>query len=132
PEKAEQITTVPSGTIRRLAREFGEAACIGSTNQFEGDTLPYRPVCASWYRGISQHKNAWMNGMAIALLNGLVGAIDVPGGILNATATGPTWFPGEGEDGLIQTNNPYTRHHRSPLPYGKVRPPETVELVELF
>lgn len=132
PEAAETITTVPAATIRRLALEFGRAAQIGSTIEIDGERLPWRPACATWYRGVSQHKNAWMNGMAVALLNVVVGAVDVPGGILNATAAGPTWFPSAGPDGMISANNPYTRHHHHPLPPREVRRPETVELVELF
>ncbi|MDR7540008.1 MAG: molybdopterin-dependent oxidoreductase [Armatimonadota bacterium] len=132
PERAEQITSVPAATTRRLAREFGEAARIGATIEIAGVRVPWRPACASWYRAVSQHKNAWMNGYAVALLNTLVGAVDVPGGILNATASGPTWAPGEGPDGLIDARNPYTRHHRRSLPPREVKPPETVELVELF
>ena len=132
PEAAEQITTVPAATIRRIAREFGQAAKIGATIEIAGIVVPWRPACATWYRGVSQHKNAWMNGMAVAMLNVLVGAVDVPGGILNATAAGPTWSPEAGPDGLITARNPYTRHHRSPLPAKEARRPETVELIELF
>jgi len=81
PEWASEITTVPQDTIRRLAREFGTAASIGSTIDYEGVTLPLRPACAHWYKGLSQHAGAFEQGMAISLLNTLVGAIDVPGGL---------------------------------------------------
>ena len=42
PEMASQITTVPAETIRRLAKEFGEAARIGSTIVIDGKELPYQ------------------------------------------------------------------------------------------
>src|SRR3990172_19116 len=36
PELASQVTTVPAKTIRRLAKEFGEAARVGSTIVIDG------------------------------------------------------------------------------------------------
>ncbi|MBI3076721.1 MAG: molybdopterin-dependent oxidoreductase, partial [Deltaproteobacteria bacterium] len=81
PEHAAAITGVPPATIRRLAREFGEAAQIGATVRLEGQTFPLRPAVATWYRGVSAHKHSMHNGMAIAFLNALVGAVDVPGGL---------------------------------------------------
>ncbi|MFO1378051.1 MAG: molybdopterin-dependent oxidoreductase [Steroidobacteraceae bacterium] len=83
PERVEEITTVPAATIRRIAREFGEAAAIGTTVDIEGHTLPLRPACAHWYKGVSQHARGYEQGMAIAMLNTLVGAVDVPGGLLS-------------------------------------------------
>ena len=61
-----------------------------------------------------------------------VGAVDVPGGLLNGAAAGPFWFPEEGVDGLIRTTNPFTRHMKPVVPPAKVKDPETLELVELF
>jgi len=83
PEHAEEITTVPAATIRRLAKEFGTAAQIGSTIEIDGETLPLRPASAHWYKGVSQHARSYEQGLAIALLNAVVGAIDVPGGMLS-------------------------------------------------
>ena len=82
PEYVESITTVPADTVRRLAREFGEAACIGQTIEIDGVELPYRPATVAWYRGLSAHKHSMLNGMAIILLPTLIGGIDVPGGLL--------------------------------------------------
>jgi molybdopterin-containing oxidoreductase family molybdopterin binding subunit len=132
PERVEEITTVPAATTRRLAKEFGENARIGSTVTIDGETLPYRPVVATWYRGVSAHKHGMLNGMTLAMLNVLVGAVDVPGGLVNAAAAGPFWFPEEGIDGLISTTNPFTRHMKPVVPPAKVKEPETLELVELF
>ena len=39
-EEVSRITTVPAETIRRLAKEFGEAATIGATIDIKGETLP--------------------------------------------------------------------------------------------
>lgn len=81
PERAAEITTVPAQTIRRIAREFGTAASIGSTIEIDGHTLPLRPACAHWYKGVSQHTTGYEQGLAIAMLNTIVGAVDVPGGL---------------------------------------------------
>ena len=82
PEYVESITTVPAETVRRLAKEFGEAACIGQTIEIDGVELPYRPATVAWYRGLSAHKHSMLNGLAIILLPTLIGGIDVPGGLL--------------------------------------------------
>lgn len=133
PERASSITTIPAATIRRVAKEFGEAARIGATLRLDGRAFPYRPAAACWYRGISAHKHGMMNGMSVGQLNVIVGNIDMPGGMLNATAAGPFWAPKEGPDGLLVSGNPFTyRHMRTPIPPRQVRQPETLELVELF
>ncbi|MDP7386431.1 MAG: molybdopterin-dependent oxidoreductase [Nitrospinota bacterium] len=132
PEKVYEITTIPAKTIRRLAREFGEAARGGGTIDLDGETLPFRPAVATWYRGVSAHKHAMLNGLALAQLNVTVGAVDVPGGLLNSSSAGPTWFPKAGYDGHITSENPFTRHHRSPKPPFKIDQVNTMELVELF
>ncbi len=133
PEKASEITTIPAGTIRRVAKEFGEAARLGATIRIEGHDFPFRPAAVCWYRGVSAHKHSMLNGMSVGQLNVLIGAIDVPGGLLNATASGPYWKPQEGPDGLLVPGNPFTyRHMRNPVPPRKVKQPETLELVELF
>jgi len=82
PEYVSEITTVPSETVRRIAKEYGEAANIGGTIVIKGKTLPYRPASCYWYRGLSAHKHSFLSGMAAMLLNVLIGNIDVPGGLL--------------------------------------------------
>lgn len=64
PEWAENITTVPAATIRRLAVEF-------ATNQ---------PGYARAYNGISNHHNGAYNARCLALLNAVVGNLDKEGG----------------------------------------------------
>lgn len=108
PERAEEISTVPAATIRRIAREFGEAARIGSTIVIDGKELPYRPVAVHAFKGPNGHKHQLPIAMAIDLLNLIVGAQDVPGGMLGQSPrcdgfpeTGrPSWRPTEGPDGL--------------------------------
>ncbi len=132
PEYASGITTVPAATIRRLAREMIEAASIGQTTTEDGETLPLRPCAVAWYRGISAHRHSMHGGMAMGMLNTLMGAVDVPGGILNATGSGPSWMPKAEEDGLLVPASPYGGHMNSALPKRKVKAPETLELIELF
>jgi molybdopterin-containing oxidoreductase family molybdopterin binding subunit len=133
PEYAAEISSVPAATIRRLARELAETAQIGQTVVLDGETLPLRPVAAAWYRGISAHKHAMLNGMAVGLLNVLMGAVDVPGGILNASGSGPGWMPKTEEDGLIVPGSPFGfRGMASSLPRRTAKPPESLSLTELF
>jgi molybdopterin-containing oxidoreductase family molybdopterin binding subunit len=132
PEKASDITTIPAKVIRRLAQEYGEAALTGGTIDLEGDTLPLRPAAATWYRGVSAHKHGMLNGMTLAQLNIVVGAVDVPGGVLNAASAGPSWFPKAGTDGYITSENPFTPHHNSPMPPFNIDQVNTLELAELF
>ena len=134
----ESITTVPAETVRRLAREFGEAACIGETIEIDGVELPYRPATAIWYRGLSAHKHSMLNGLAIILLPTLMGALDVPGGLLgdpwgligkvkdrtyNATAS-PEGLISQGFIGGGRVGGLY--------PPRKARAPQTTEMFELM
>ena len=129
PEWAEGITTIPRDTIRRLAKEFGSAASIGSTIEYEGETLPLRPACAHWYKGLSQHAGGHEQGLAISLLNTLVGAIDVPGGLSADSvyvhhprySENSTWLGKESglreQDGLLIANRVATYADTFPAPY---------------
>ncbi|MBC7294440.1 MAG: phenylacetyl-CoA:acceptor oxidoreductase subunit B PadB1, partial [Thermoleophilia bacterium] len=80
PDWAAEISTVPAGTIRRVAREFAENARIGSTIVIEGKTFPLRPVGSIFFRGAQGHTNGTHVCWALDLLNVIVGAEDVPGG----------------------------------------------------
>ena len=119
PEAAAEATTIPVETIRRIARQFGEAARIGSTVTIDGRELPLRPAAA-----VCGHDNASAAAQAIALLNEVVGASDVPGGLLSCGAisfghpqTGlPSWAPAADGDGLLQA---------SVLPYNESDGPPT-------
>ncbi|MDI6754316.1 MAG: molybdopterin-dependent oxidoreductase [Thermodesulfobacteriota bacterium] len=64
PEQAEKISGVKAADIRRMATEFAQA----------------NPAVALTGRGVSGHQNGVLNERCIALLNAVVGNIDVPGG----------------------------------------------------
>ena len=82
PEYQEEITTVPAATIRQIAKEFGEAACIGETIEIDGVTMPYRPACVDLFSGLTRHKHAFHACWSVISLNMLVGALNTPGGLL--------------------------------------------------
>lgn len=82
PERVEEITTVPADTIKRLAKEFGEAACIGQTEEVDGMEVPYRPAAVDNFSGIARHKHGFLSNWAILQLNTLVGNIYARGGYL--------------------------------------------------
>lgn len=109
-EEVSKITTIPADTIRRIATEFGRAARIGSKIVIKGKELPYRPACVHYLRGAQSHKHAVLSGLAIHLVNMIVGSIDVPGGILGSNPVllpgsvgGFRWGPLEGSDGMLSS-----------------------------
>lgn len=132
PEEASRITTVPVDTIRRLAREFGEAARIGSKILIEGRELPYRPAAAMVFKGVVAHRHATLSGLAVQLLNLVVGSMYVPGGYRGVNLVGPfsSWLPEAEPDGLLMVPKPLGRGTDF---YGfKVIPPETMGFMELL
>ena len=80
PEYQEQITTIPAATIRTIAKELGEAACIGQTTTVEGKTLPLRPAAVDGFSGITRHKHAFHACWAVFSLNNLIGSTNAVGG----------------------------------------------------
>lgn len=136
PEAAEKVTTIPAATIRRLAREFGEAARIGSTITIDGKTLPYRPVGVLFFKGAQAHKHSLLTAMAISLLSEVVGAVDTPGGLLGSNprsfgfpGTGAcSWEPKEGPDGLLISG---AWGISVPSALSEIRKPESINLSEL-
>ena len=136
PEKVEEITTIPAKTLRRLAKEFGEAARVGSTITIDGVELPYRPVCVDWAKGPQGHKHGFHQSWPLKLINIVMGAVNVPGGILSTAAAGKRphqWWPQGGTDGLLEKGG-----NILPLPHPKVFPgrtptkPVRMDLAELF
>ena len=127
PEYASEISTVPIETIRKIAKEFGEAACIGQTKKIGGKELPYRPVACVWYRGLSAHSHSMLSGMAAETLNVLMGAVDVPGGLL-ASGQMPSTVT---EEGLV-TAAPGSYFVYPAYPSRKVVPPISPDMFELF
>ncbi len=82
PESVAEECGVPAEQIRRIAREFGENARIGSTIVIDGKELRYRPVCIYTFRGITAKEYGVQNNRARLIVMMLVGAIDAVGGYL--------------------------------------------------
>ncbi len=82
PEWAEQVSGVPAGTIRRVAREFALA----------------HPACAISYRGAVAHYNGHDTERALQTLAAITGNIDNPGG--RCKAVGPKWHAPKGPKDL--------------------------------
>jgi anaerobic selenocysteine-containing dehydrogenase len=125
PEKTSEITTIPAETIRRIAKELGEAACIGQTINIHGVELPYRPVSVAWYRGLSAHRHGCMAGWAILMLPTILGAVQVPGAIRGH----PRGIEYVTEDGLMAVKD---IHYGAPYPPRPVTRPRRAEAFELF
>jgi len=133
PESAAEITDIAADTIRKIAREFGEAANIGATIEIDGHTLPFRPACVNWYRGPCAHRHGFLTGFSLQLLNMLIGAIDVPGGHLGSNPVGPWWGPGISDDGLLlPTDHPLAHQAFDPYPGRTPRRPDSTTGMELF
>ncbi len=134
PEVVEKITTVPADRLRRIAREFGEAAQIGSTITIDGVELPYRPVCLNWCRGPQGHKHAWHNTWALQLVNVVVGCINVPGGY-QSRATASNWpevsWPAVGTDGMMVPGG-HGGKHATAFPGRPASEPDRMDLFELY
>ncbi|MBI2359364.1 MAG: hypothetical protein HYV04_10775 [Deltaproteobacteria bacterium] len=125
-----KVTTVPAEKIRRLAREFGEAASIGSTIVIDGKELPYRPACTFCdSRGLSSHQFGLWASMNVHLLNLVVGSLDVPGGSLSTNILGPgeKLRVEESLEGLVVAPGEVRSY-----PPRQVRLPQSVNLRELF
>ncbi len=137
PEMASRITTVPPETIRRLAKEFGEAAGIGRTITIDGQELPYRPVAVGYFRGAQAHRHSALTCMALGLLQAIVGANNIPGGCLglNSRSLGypetghPSYSPGEGLDGLLKVGSWVVPP--IPWPLNAARKPEMTSMQDL-
>ena len=65
-----------------MAKEFGEAACIGETVEVDGLTVPYRPAAVDIFSGIVRHKHGFVSQWALLQLNTLVGNVFARGGYL--------------------------------------------------
>ncbi|MDL1899072.1 molybdopterin oxidoreductase, partial [Anaerolineae bacterium CFX7] len=85
PEWAEKISGVPAATIRQVAREFLENACIGETIEIEGKTYPYRPVAILLGKTVTNGWGGYEALWARTMLALLVGALEVPGGTIGTT-----------------------------------------------
>lgn len=101
PEWAEGLSGIPAATIRRIASELVDAAQIGSTIVINGFAFPYRPALVFAGRGAIAHRGGASVMLAVNLINGLIGATDVPGG-LTGESFNPLLQPGA--DGTVEPN----------------------------
>lgn len=82
PEWAEKETDVPAAKIKAIADEYLAHACIGQTIEIEGHTLPYRPVAVMLGKSVNNGWGGYQACWARTVLAVLVGALEVPGGVL--------------------------------------------------
>lgn len=127
PERMEEVCTVPAETIRRLARELGEAAHIGETITLEGKEYPYRPAAVNYYRGAIAHKDGGQDAMALKMVNTLLGNIDVPGGHLGVPLDLRGFFIEPGEHGMLKPQ-PHILHPPVPFKF----PADSLQMMEWF
>ncbi len=111
PEWAAEISDVPAAKIREMTNGFLEHARIGETMEVAGQTLPLRPVAVMLGKSINNGWGAYECVWARTVLQTLVGALEVPGGLLGSTSliVGPDWDRWSsvkpGEDGFM--NSPF-------------------------
>lgn len=138
PEMAAEVSTVPAEKIRRIAKEFGEAASIGRTIEIDGKVLPFRPVSSVIFRGGEGHTNSMHTCLATHMLNMIVGAAEVPGGTLGLGPGRLMGYPSTGslqitveadEDGFLFLPSWSTGGSHYPDP---VLPCKSLGLQELF
>jgi anaerobic selenocysteine-containing dehydrogenase len=127
PERMEEVCTVPAATMRRIARELGEAARIGETIELDGKTYPFRPAAVNYYRGAIAHANGGQDSMALKLVNTLLGNIDVPGGHLGVPLDMRGFFIEPGEHGMLKPN-PHILHPPVPFKF----PADSLQMLEWF
>jgi phenylacetyl-CoA:acceptor oxidoreductase len=123
PEWAQGVCDVPAATIRRVALEYLDHACVGRTIEIDGVTLPYRPVAVSLGKTVNNGWGGYECCWARTMLAVLVGALEVPGGTIGTTVrlVRPMSHRHEsvrpGPDGFMHYPlNPTDREHWSPRP----------------
>ncbi|MFC1862966.1 molybdopterin-dependent oxidoreductase [Thermodesulfobacteriota bacterium] len=90
PEWAEKITTVSAEMIRTVSKEFVEHASIGSTIVIDDFEFPFRPAqFGGSGRGSVNHKNGMLFDLTGKIINMLVGAVELPGGITGGSSPRP-------------------------------------------
>ena len=118
PQWAAAICDVPEATIRRVADTFLAEACIGETIEISGRLLPFRPVAIMLGKSVNNGWGAYECVWARTVLQVLVGALEVPGGLIGTTTliVGPEYdrmascVPGE--DGfMVHPFNPTDKEH---------------------
>ena len=127
PESMAKICSIPAATIRRIAKEFGEAACIGSTIRIKGKEYPYRPAAVNYYRGAIGHVDGGLDSAAMKLINLVVGNIDAPGGHLGVGLDHRLLLLEPGKDGMVAPQ-PHILHP----PYKFAAKPYSYQLMEWY
>ena len=85
PEWAAEICDVDAKTIRQLANEYLDNAGIGNTIEIDGQTLPLRPVAITLGKTVNNGWGGYECCWARTMMACLVGALEVPGGLLGTT-----------------------------------------------
>jgi anaerobic selenocysteine-containing dehydrogenase len=80
PEWAAGVCDIPVEQIRKVARELGENAMIGSTMVVDGVTLPHRPVAFMAYH-MAQQELGFQAFRAMYFVFMLLGAMEAVGGV---------------------------------------------------
>ena len=82
---AEKVCDVPAGTIRQVANQYLDEACVGQTIEIEGETLPLRPVAVTLGKTVNNGWGGYQCCWARTMLAVLVGALETPGGSVGTT-----------------------------------------------
>ena len=85
PEWAAGIADVSADTIRRIAHEYLDHAQVGATIEIDGISYPHRPVAVLLGKTVTNGWGGYECCWARTMLAALVGALEVPGGILGTT-----------------------------------------------
>ena len=123
PEWAQGVSDVPAATTRRIADEYLSHARVGATVEIDGEVLPLRPVAVTLGKTVTNGWGGYECCWARTMMSSLVGALEVPGGILGTTVRLNKPL-GErlksvrpGVDGFMTYPfNPTDREHWSPKP----------------
>ena len=97
PEWAASVTEISVEKIRRITKEFVDAARIGSTIDIDGVRLPYRPASTLCGRGVTGQLHSYQTILADHILAVLIGGLEVPGGHMG----GSNMMDGVRKDGIL-------------------------------
>jgi len=126
PEWAEKVCDVSAATIRRVAEEYLDHACVGETIEIDGTTLPFRPVAVTLGKTVNNGWGSYECCWARTMLAALVGALETPGGTLgtctrlNRPHSNRVKSVQPGPDGfMLNTLNPTDTEHWLSHPSGR-------------
>jgi phenylacetyl-CoA:acceptor oxidoreductase len=97
PEWAAAMTDITADKIRRITKEYVDAAKIGSTIEIDGVLLPYRPAATLVGRGVTGQIHSYQTILADHILAVLIGGLETPGGHMG----GSTFMDGTRKDGIL-------------------------------